>query len=189
MISSEPFARLAASLRRVRDSEETDARVVGWLRGAVSLARALPAPATIPSDRQYTRTLLHRSDLFEVLVLHWMPNGASTIHDHGGSQCWFAVASGTMGVENYARRDRGDTGGYARIALQGRQELVAGCIDYRGDDEHLHRCIARDDLVTTLHVYAAPLKRYYTFDERAQTCSPEIASYDAIFEGALPALR
>jgi len=179
MIAREPISQLAESLRRVRTGEGTDTEVVRWLRAVNGIASAVPIPAMCDPRRDYARTLLHKSDLFEILVLHWKPGCASSIHDHGGAHCWLALSSGTMGVENYLRYDCGQTPGYARIGLEGREELIAGAIDYRRDDVHLHRCIARDACVT-LHVYAHPIEHFNAFDERAHTCSAVTSTYDAI---------
>lgn len=179
MIAREPISNLAESLRRVRTGEGTNVEVTQWLRAVSSIASTVPMPATRDSCRGYARTLLYKNDLFEILVLHWLPGCASSIHDHGGAHCWLAVSSGTMGVENYLRYDAGEAPGYARIGLEGREELAPGAIDYRQDDVHLHRCIAREPCVT-LHVYAHPIERFHAFDERAFTCSIVTSTYDAV---------
>jgi predicted metal-dependent enzyme (double-stranded beta helix superfamily) len=171
---------LARNLSRARSGDGTNAEVVGWLRAMSGIAAALPQPAQRNPNRQYTRTLLHRCDEFEILVLHWQPGCASSIHDHGGALCWLSVASGDMRVENYVRRDAGATPGYAQIAFDGRETLAAGAVDYRQDDLHLHRCITGDASAISLHVYAHPIDRFHCFDERAQTCSETISTYDAI---------
>jgi predicted metal-dependent enzyme (double-stranded beta helix superfamily) len=180
MIARRPISDLAESLRRVRTGEGESAEIVRWLRAAAHITSVVPVPGTCAPHRRYSRTLLHKSDDFEVLVLHWKPGCASAIHDHGGSHCWFAVTHGTMGIENYLRYDTGETDGYARIGLEGREELGPGAIDYRQDDVHLHRCVAGDGQVTTLHVYARPIGRFHAFDECAQTCSDVLSTYDAV---------
>jgi cysteine dioxygenase len=180
MITRKPIDELAESLRRVRAGEGVNGEVVRWLRAVSSEVLSLPMPERRDAHRNYTRTLLYKDPRFEILVLHWLPGCCSAIHDHGGARCWLAVAGGRMGVENYLRHDSGETPGYAAIALEGREELVAGAIDHRQDDIHLHRCIARDETAITLHVYAHPLDRFNTFDERAQTCAQVTTSYDAV---------
>jgi predicted metal-dependent enzyme (double-stranded beta helix superfamily) len=175
-----PISELSDSLRRLRTGEGTTAEVVQWLRAVNTIASTVPVPALCDPHRGYTRTLLHKSDLFEILVLHWNPGCASVIHDHGGAHCWFAVAQGTMTIDNYLRYDAADVPGYARIGLEGREQLGPGAIDYREDDVHLHRCIAGDGVVTTLHVYARPIEHFHGFDERAQMCYDVTPTYDAV---------
>jgi cysteine dioxygenase len=180
MITREPIAELAESLRRVRAGGGTNAEVVRWLRAVSGEVVSVPMPVRLDPHRKYTRTLLHKEDRFEILILHWLPGCCSAIHDHGGARCWLTVASGRLGVENYLRHDAGQTMGYAAIGLEGREELEAGAIDHRQDDIHLHRCIARDEIAITLHVYARPIAHFNTFDERAQTCAEVIPTYDAV---------
>lgn len=180
MIAREPIAELAESLRRVRCGEGTSAEVVRWLRASSETAAAIPMPKMHDAHRTYTRTLLFKNDLFEILALHWLPNAVSSIHDHGGARCWLSVARGTMNVENYLRTDSGAVQGYAAIAPDGREELHAGAVDYRQDDLHLHRCIVPDAETVSLHVYAHPIERFRAFDERARTCFEVTSSYDAV---------
>ncbi len=175
-----PIAELAQSLRRARSGEGTNAEVVRWLGSVNGIASAIPVPPLRDAHRTYARTLLHKSELFEILVLHWRSGCVSSIHDHGGAHCWFAVSNGTMGIENYLRYDAGTSAGHARIRLEGRELLGAGAIDYRQDDVHLHRCVAGDGGVTTLHVYAHPIERFHAFDEAAQTCVEVSPTYDAV---------
>lgn len=179
MIAREPISNLAESLRRVQTGEGTNLEVVQWLRAVKGIASTVPRPETPDAFRRYTRTLLYKNDRFEILVLHWLAGCASSIHDHGGAHCWLAVSSGTMSVENYLRYDAGEAPGYARIGLEGREELAPGAIDFRQDDVHLHRCIAREPCVT-LHVYAHPIERFHAFDERAYTCGIVTSTYDAV---------
>ena len=180
MIAREPIVELAESLRRVRSGDGTTAEVVKWLRASCASVAGLPRPQSCDAHRDYTRTLLHKSDRFEVLALHWRPNCVSAIHDHGGALCWLAVARGTMGVENYLRTDGAAVPGHATVALEGREELAPGAVDYRQDDVHLHRCIARDCETVTLHVYAHPIDRFNAFDERTNRCFEVASTYDAV---------
>jgi predicted metal-dependent enzyme (double-stranded beta helix superfamily) len=175
-----PIEQLARSLSRVRTGEATTTEVVQWLRAVADTVTSVPMPQKRNANRQYTRTLLHRCDEFEILVLHWLPNCASAIHDHGGALCWLAVAGGSMGVENYTRRDTGATPGYARIEPDGRELLQAGSVDHRRDDVHLHRCTTGSDPAISLHVYAHPIDHFHIFDDRANTCSEIASCYDAV---------
>ncbi|HEY9180780.1 MAG TPA: cysteine dioxygenase family protein, partial [Candidatus Baltobacteraceae bacterium] len=105
MIDPLPVSQLAESLRRVRSGDGTTAEVVQWLRASSAAIANIPMPAQRSRYRDYTRTLLYKNDLFEILAVHWTPNCMSAIHDHGGALCWLTVARGAMRVENYLRTD------------------------------------------------------------------------------------
>lgn len=179
MISRASIAQLSQTLRRLRVGE-ADAEIVRWLRDAAPQVRDLRPPSSLDTPHGYTRSLLHQGDDFEILVLHWREGCSTPIHDHGGAHCWFAVAEGTMQVDNYLRFDTGAQTGFARIELEGREFLDAGGIDYRQDDEHLHRCVTPGGATTTLHLYTGPLARFNAFDEHTNAVEEITSSYDAI---------
>ena len=108
----------------------TDARLVGIEEFVKGLA-ALPgiAPATVnpylaarpvrPESLQpylyfsaasYTRHLIFKSDLFELIAICWEVGQASRIHNHREQQCWMAVPIGKLKNQNYrvVERDPGE---------------------------------------------------------------------------------
>jgi cysteine dioxygenase len=44
----------------------------------------------------YTRNLIFKNDLFELMTLCWDVGQASNIHNHWGQNCWMAVPSGKL---------------------------------------------------------------------------------------------
>jgi len=49
----------------------------------------------------YTRNLIHRNDLFEVIAIGWEAGQASAIHNHRGQECWMGVPVGRLEIRNY----------------------------------------------------------------------------------------
>ncbi len=63
---------------------------------------------TIQSDAgAYVRTLVHQAPHYELLVMCWMPNQHSPIHDHGGSACAVRVVTGRATETVYSMDDDG----------------------------------------------------------------------------------
>jgi len=63
---------------------------------------------TIQSDAgAYVRTLVHQAPHYELLVMCWMPNQHSPIHDHGGSACAVRVVTGRATETVYTMEDDG----------------------------------------------------------------------------------
>jgi cysteine dioxygenase len=60
-------------------------------------------PFTHFRDAHYTRNLIFKNDLFEMLLLCWGVGHRSWIHNHQGEHCWMAVTQGTLAVRNYKR--------------------------------------------------------------------------------------
>src|SRR5271167_2036265 len=53
-------------------------------------------------DRQhYTRNLIDKTPLYELLAICWEIGQASSVHNHRDQNCWMAVPIGRLLVENY----------------------------------------------------------------------------------------
>lgn len=51
--------------------------------------------------RHYTRNLLHKTALFELLAICWEVGMRSSVHNHKGQNCWMAAPVGKLAVQNY----------------------------------------------------------------------------------------
>ena len=53
-------------------------------------------------DRQhYTRNLIDRTPLYELMAICWEVGQASSVHNHRDQNCWMAVPMGRLQVENF----------------------------------------------------------------------------------------
>ncbi|MBV8067523.1 MAG: cysteine dioxygenase family protein [Candidatus Eremiobacteraeota bacterium] len=145
-------------------------------------ARAWEGNRRLPSRvGAYTRTCAYRDDAFEVVLLNWAPGSASPIHDHGDQHCWMIVLSGALDVDDYKRLDRGTVPGYARVEPSGFSTLGPGGVDLRSGRFSLHRVSARaDGSALSLHIYSAPLQRFFVYDQRARRCDVAYGAYDEV---------
>src|SRR5208282_2614804 len=58
-------------------------------------------------DRQhYTRNLIDKTPLYELVAICWEVGQASRIHNHRDQNCWMAVPIGRLKVQNYRVDDR-----------------------------------------------------------------------------------
>jgi cysteine dioxygenase len=58
------------------------------------------------SPATYTRNLIFKDELFELLALCWERGQASRIHNHRDQQCWMAVPIGTLQVQDFRVLER-----------------------------------------------------------------------------------
>ncbi len=49
----------------------------------------------------YTRNLIYKCPLFEVMAICWESGQISRIHNHRGQNCWMSVPMGKLKVQNY----------------------------------------------------------------------------------------
>jgi cysteine dioxygenase len=175
-----PVAQLLHDLQGLGDlrrrSDEVDERLDGF---RVDVDRLLPQLPFL--RRRYARTLIHRCDAFELLVLSWSPGSAAPIHDHDGQDCWFVPLWGTFDLDDYAILDEGDT--HARLTTLRSRRLGAGELDRRDRYESLHSVIPATPLAVSLHLYARPIDRCRVFDRSRDRWSWRLLGYDAIATG------
>jgi cysteine dioxygenase len=96
-----PIAQLLHDLRAVGDlrrhAATVDARLDGFTPRIDELVRHVSWPR-----RGYARTLIHRDDAFELLVLSWAPGSRAPLHDHAGQDCWLVPLAGAFDLDDYA---------------------------------------------------------------------------------------
>jgi cysteine dioxygenase len=125
---------------------------------------------------RYTRTRLHRSDAFELLLLCWDRGQATPVHDHDGQAGWFTVLEGALGVQEYDREGgpddlrslaaREETAEGALRLHEGRRYVVeAGrSVAEAEGPETIHRVGPVGGRALSLHLYAGPLDSFLVFD-------------------------
>lgn len=53
------------------------------------------------NTQHYTRNLIEKTDLYELLAICWDVGMHSSIHNHKGQNCWMAAPIGRLAVQNY----------------------------------------------------------------------------------------
>ncbi|HZZ17050.1 MAG TPA: cysteine dioxygenase family protein [Candidatus Sulfotelmatobacter sp.] len=59
------------------------------------------APYLIWDRQHYTRNLIDKTSLYELLAICWEVGQASSVHNHRDQNCWMAVPLGRLQVENF----------------------------------------------------------------------------------------
>ena len=106
-------------------------------------------------EDKYARNLVHRSTLFDVIVLCWKPGQATPIHDHSGQCGWVRVLRGKMRERLFALGD-------SRLDCTSTGVVTAGPTVVGVDRERAIHALdnpldegAHEDAVT-LHLYSRP---------------------------------
>ena len=68
----------------------------------------------------YTRNLIEKTQLYELLAICWEVGQRSQIHNHRGQSCWMAVPLGKLLVQNYKVTAGNSDGGYCELAESNR---------------------------------------------------------------------
>lgn len=125
-------------------------------------------------DRQhYTRNLIDKTPLYELIAICWEIGQVSSVHNHRDQNCWMAVPIGRLLVENY------------RVVFQqieeGRCELeTADTVEMNpthpcavDPHEPVHRVLNPrkfDQRAVSLHVYSRPFDSCVVYSPEQGTC-------------------
>ncbi|HXU71444.1 MAG TPA: cysteine dioxygenase family protein [Polyangia bacterium] len=172
-----PIAQLLHDLRALGDlrrrAAAVDALLEGWHAPLDRLLGYLPLPR-----HGYARTLLHRCDAFELLLLTWAEGSRSPIHDHAEQDCWLVPLAGAFDLDDYAILDEDDAA--ARLLPLRRRQLGPGALDHRDEHEAVHAVAPATPHAVSLHLYARPIDRCRIFDRRRGSFSWHRLGYDAV---------
>ncbi len=150
-----------AALRAIPEEEFTDRRVLETVNNN-RVATAELDPYLVWKPDRYTRSLIYRDDLFQVLILCWNVGQASPVHDHAGQKCWMSLPQGRLEIANYSYK-------------HGREiEFIdAEVVGEHGSDVHVDQCCSVHQIsnrcawcepAVSLHVYSRPFDSCYIYD-------------------------
>jgi predicted metal-dependent enzyme (double-stranded beta helix superfamily) len=96
-----PIQRLVEELKQMPSSmfDETEP-----LRRFLQQAPVDPdslSPYLNWNRQHYTRNLIDRTPLYELMAICWEVGQASSVHNHRDQNCWMAVPIGRLQVENF----------------------------------------------------------------------------------------
>src|SRR5216683_3564483 len=179
---------------RYRTRNAQGARMYVAVEGIVETLRGVPPPRFQPGHicallhdltirpetlqpflhfaaRRYTRNLIYRDDLFELLALCWEPRTDSPIHNHSGQLCWLSVQQGELCLENFTSLDGPGPGDEIRLVPNGGvPRAPIGCLDLQQGDNAIHRVANPfDERAVSLHVYSRPFDTCLAYDLAART--------------------
>ncbi len=125
-------------------------------------------------DRQhYTRNLIDKTALYELLAICWDVGQASSIHNHRDQNCWMAVPLGRLLVENYHVIQQDMAAGKCEIRSTEIVEMNAAQPCAVDPDEPVHRVYNPREFnqrAVSVHVYSRPFDRCVVYSAEQGTC-------------------
>lgn len=129
------------------------------------------------SDECYTRNCIIDSEKYELILICWCEGHKTTIHDHGGEECWVKVIEGEFEETIYKKDENGD------LKLFKTSVSKVNQITYMKDFMGFHRLenISKKKSIS-LHLYAKPIRTCNMFDETSKTFIRKNLCYTTIAE-------
>lgn len=125
-------------------------------------------------DRQhYTRNLIDRTPLYELMAICWEAGQASSVHNHQDQNCWMAVPIGRLQVENYHLVSQKLDEGTCDLAPSDTVEMNAFHPCAVNPQDPVHRVVNPREFnqrAVSLHVYSRPFDSCVVYSPEQHTC-------------------
>lgn len=125
-------------------------------------------------DRQhYTRNLIDRTALYELMAICWEVGQASSVHNHRDQNCWMAVPLGRLQVENFHLVHQDLIKGRSQLEPLNTVEMNPShpcAVDPR---DPVHRVINPrefDQRAISLHIYSRPFDTCVVYSPEHCSC-------------------
>ena len=134
-------------------------------------------------SQHYTRNLIDKTPLYELLAICWEVGHVSSIHNHRDQNCWMAVPLGQLQVQNY-RVLAQDL--QARTCKVVKSDLVVMdrehpcAVDPRAPVHRVQNPREWRQRAVSLHVYSRPFDSCDVYSEEQQSCGTIGLSYTSV---------
>jgi len=179
-----PLEAFVDGLHKLREEDFTG------VHGTLEFLRANPVdPETLQpylfwDVQHYTRNLIDKTDLYELLAICWEVGQHSSIHNHKGQNCWMAAPIGKLAVQNYRLLSEDLAAHRCNIVPTDLVEITAEnpvavdplnpVHDVRNPREFSQRAV-------TLHVYSRPFDSCVVYSVEQCTCGEIGLQYTSMY--------
>ena len=179
-----PIHDLVAGLRQFPEATfvETE-RLRQFLQETPVSAESL-APYLTWDPRHYTRNLIDKTPLYELLAICWEIGQISSVHNHRDQNCWMAVPIGRLQVENFRVVSQDLSSGRCQLQATNTVEMNISqpcAVDPR---EPVHRVInprTFNQRAVSLHVYSRPFDTCVVYSAEQGTCGEIQLHYNTAY--------
>jgi cysteine dioxygenase len=129
--------------------------------------------------QHYTRNLIDRTPLYELMAICWEVGQASSVHNHRDQNCWMAVPTGRLNVENFHLVHQDLAAGKCSLEPLNVVEMNISRPCAVDPADPVHRVVnAREfnQRAVSLHIYSRPFDTCVVYSPEQGTCG-EIKLY------------
>jgi cysteine dioxygenase len=136
-------------------------------------------------DRQhYTRNLIDRTPLYELMAICWDVGQASSVHNHRDQNCWMAVPLGRLQVENFHLVHQDVEGGTCKLEPLNTVEMNVEQPCAVNPTDPVHRVVNPKEFnqrAVSLHVYSRPFDTCVVYSPDQGTCGEIKLHFNTMF--------
>ncbi len=142
------------------------------------------APYLTWNRQHYTRNLIDKTPLYDLIAICWEVGQSSSIHNHRDQNCWMAVPIGRLLVENFHVVFQDLAGGQCKIEPTDTVEMNPTQPCAVDPLEPVHRVYNPREFgerAVSLHVYSRPFDTCVVYSAEKGTCGEIPLSFNTMY--------
>ena len=176
-----PIRDFISRLRQLPESEfDCVAEMLSFLQKTPVRPETL-TPYLTWNHQHYTRNLIDKTHMYELIAICWGIGHASSVHNHRDQNCWMTVPIGKLQVRNFRVVYENLNQGTCQLEEAGTLEMDAthpGAVDSQHPVHSVFNPTEFNRRAVSLHVYSRPFDRCISYSPGLGTCREIDLRYD-----------
>ncbi|MBV9625722.1 MAG: cysteine dioxygenase family protein [Acidobacteria bacterium] len=142
------------------------------------------APYLTWNRQHYTRNLIDKTPLYELISICWEVGQLSSVHNHRDQNCWMAVPIGRLKVENFHLVSQDIEKGRCQLTAADSVEMNPTHPCAVDPADPVHRVVnakAFAARAVSLHIYSRPFDSCVVYSPEQGTCGMIGLHYDTVY--------
>lgn len=168
-----PIQNFVAELRKFPESAFNETRELLDFLTATQVNPDTLAPYLCWDRQHYTRNLIDKTPLYELIAICWEVGQVSSVHNHRDQNCWMAVPIGRLQVENFHLVSQNLDAGTCMLETSDTMEMNPGQPCAVDPLDPVHRVLNPREFnqrAVSLHVYSRPFDTCIVYSPEQGTC-------------------
>jgi cysteine dioxygenase len=157
--------------------------ILGFLQRTTVSPETL-APYINWNAQHYTRNLIDKTPLYELISICWEVGQVSSVHNHRDQNCWMTVPIGRLLVENFHLVSQDVERGHSRLASTDTVEMNPAHPCAVDPADPVHRVLNPRhfaERAVSLHIYSRPFDTCVVYSPEQGTCGVIKLHYNTVF--------
>jgi cysteine dioxygenase len=172
-VKTVPIQELVKGLRRLPEAAFEQTETVRRFLQETPVNSDSLAPYLTWDRQHYTRNLIDRTPLYELMAICWEVGQASSVHNHRDQNCWMAVPMGRLHVENFHLVQQDVDAGRCVLEPLNTVEMNIAQPCAVDPSDPVHRVVNPREFnqrAVSLHVYSRPFDSCVVYSPEQGTC-------------------
>ena len=164
-------------------SFDETAEILSFLQ-RISIAPDTLSPYLTWNQQHYTRNLIDKTPLYELIAICWEIGQVSSVHNHRDQNCWMAVPIGRLQVENFHLLSQDVDQGTCELTPTETVEMNPAHPCAVNPDDPVHRVVNPRQFggrAVSLHIYSRPFDSCVVYSPEQGTCGVIKLHYTTMF--------